>query len=176
MLRNFLAALLRFYKLEGHTVTSLENATGVSAATLCRWLSREVDPSKKTLGRLMRWTSARAFIRQNPSLCEWDDPDTRFIPLECEVMLWVRPPQYEMGTWLLAYFLDGVIIDWEEGPWRRSMTLEMVLDELRESTAIKIPRLIEQDRERREALLEQIGDDLEALIEASQDDDNRLRV
>ena len=38
MLRQFLAALLRFYRLDGHTVTSLEHATGVSAATLCRWL------------------------------------------------------------------------------------------------------------------------------------------
>ena len=96
MLRQFLAALLRFYRLDGHTVTSLENATGVSAATLCRWLSEEVSPSKKTLSRFMRWTSTKAFIRQNPGICEWDDPDTRFLHPDCEVILQGR------GCWAIS--------------------------------------------------------------------------
>ncbi|MBT13351.1 MAG: hypothetical protein CMI02_15100 [Oceanospirillaceae bacterium] len=165
MLRQFLAALLRFYRLDGHTVTSLEHATGVSAATLCRWLSEEVSPSKKTLSRFMRWTSTKAFIRQNPGICEWDDPDTRFLHPDCEVILLVRPPSDEPGAWLLGYFLDGAVLDFEQGPWRRSLTQEMLLDELRESTAMRVPELIAAEQEHRERLLEVLEDDLEALLE-----------
>ena len=41
----------------------------------------------------------------------------------------------------------------------------MLLDELRESTAMRVPELIAAEQEHRERLLEVLEDDLEALLE-----------
>jgi len=115
-------------------------ASHISSTNLYEWCRGRRVPGVRNWSLYMRWVLSLSAVRNYSANGSWAMPDSRFSHRH-QVYLMTS-----LDRWMVLYYWDGDLLEIDSGQYRRDQSLDHLLVELSEMTAIRMEE-IEQENE-----------------------------